>query len=200
MAPFATSPPIQPATAAASGQPSTPPNVEFSIPAHANEMHPVSPAPRAALPPPPTENPVYTIAAPLSFSAGTPLPPADPPIDTVLLVREAQAQPAWEFKGHVDPPTFAAAMQHALGEGATQTQPPAEPRQKRRGFWGFWRRISNDRFKLSIQCRRLSEIYGPKARRGTQELDSYQGLPRFRFSEPRDPAGQIFVCLQVGHE
>jgi len=121
-------------------------SVEFSIPAHANEAHPVAPAENnasAAPQVPATSMPTYTVVAPpLSFSAKSPVPPPDPPIDTYLLVREAQVQPAWEFKGHVDPPTFADAMQHALGEGNSNSVPPAaEPPKKRSGFWGFWRRI-----------------------------------------------------------
>jgi hypothetical protein len=140
-----TAPPPEPAVSPAppSEMLAPAPNVEFSIPAHANETHPVTPLEKNAAPaPPPTAIPVYTVVAPLSFSAGTPLPPPDPPIDTVLLVREAQVQPAWEFKGHVDAPNFAVAMQHALGETDAPSQPPAEPRQKRhRGFWGALRRI-----------------------------------------------------------
>ncbi len=139
-----TAPAPQPAppTAPVNATPAPTPNVEFSIPAHANETHPVAPEGKPAAPPaPPTTAPVYTVVAPLSFSAGTPLPPSDPPIDTVLLVREARVQPTWEFKGHVDPPTFAAAMQHALGETDAPKQPPVQPQKKHRGFWGMLRRI-----------------------------------------------------------
>jgi hypothetical protein len=84
------------------------------------------------------------VAPPLSFSSKSPAPPPDAPIDTYLLVREAQVQPTWEFKGHVDPPTFADAMQHALGEDSTAgdaSKPAVETPKKRGGFWGFWRRI-----------------------------------------------------------
>ncbi|HWF37112.1 MAG TPA: hypothetical protein VG322_01245 [Candidatus Acidoferrales bacterium] len=123
-------------------------SVEFSIPAHANEAHPVAPADKSSSatispPTPATLMPTYTVVAPpLSFSAKSPAPPPDPPIDTFLLVREAQVQQAWEYKGHVDAPTFADAMQHALGEGATgATAPAVEPPKKRSGLWSFWRRI-----------------------------------------------------------
>jgi hypothetical protein len=149
---FATS--VQPLTAAPSqpvappAMPNAPPpaptpasNVEFSIPAHANEAHPLASPQKTAVPTlPPTTIPVYTVVAPLSFSAGTPLPPPDPPIDTVMLVREAQVQPTWEFQGHVDAPNFAVAMQHALGETGAASQPPTEP-QRKRGFWAALRRI-----------------------------------------------------------
>jgi hypothetical protein len=143
-----TAPPPPPALAVPGNAPpaeSPAPDVEFSIPAHANESHPLAQPQRTAPPDPPAtvpvSTPVYTVVAPLSFSAGTPLPPPDPPIDTVLLVREAQVQPTWEFKGHVDAPNFAVAMQHALGETAAPNQPPAEPQKKHRGFWGTLKRI-----------------------------------------------------------
>jgi hypothetical protein len=145
-----TTPPPAPLTAptasAATAPPAPAPNVEFSIPAHANESHPVAAPERNTVPlaPPAAASagtPVYTVVAPLSFSAGTPLPPPDPPIDTVLLVREAQVQPTWEFKGHVDAPNFAVAMQHALGETDTPSHPPAEPQKKHRGFWGTLKKI-----------------------------------------------------------
>jgi hypothetical protein len=139
-------PAVQPtgnATAAAAA--TAPPSVEFSVPAHANEAHPVAPPEKnAALPvaPPTASMPTYTVVAPpLTFSASSPGPPPEPPIDTFLLVREAQVQPNWEFKGHVDPPAFADAMQRALGEGAVPSQPPAEPSKKSSSFWGFWRKI-----------------------------------------------------------
>ncbi len=139
-------PAVQPtgnATAAAAT--TAPPSVEFSVPAHANEAHPLAPAEKnAALPvaPPATSIPTYTVVAPpLTFSASSPTPPPEPPIDTFLLVREAQVQPNWEFKGHVDAPAFADAMQRALGERTVPSQPPAEPRKKSTGFWGFWRKI-----------------------------------------------------------
>jgi hypothetical protein len=138
--------PVAPSIAATNAPPpapETPPNVEFSIPAHANEAHPVAPPQRTPpSPAPAATTPVYTVVAPLSFTAGTPLPPPDdPPIDTVLLVRETQVQPTWEFQGHVDAPNFAAAMQHALGESGNPDKPPAEPQKKHHGFWGALRRI-----------------------------------------------------------
>jgi hypothetical protein len=121
-----------------------PPSVEFSIPAHANEQHPVRTENNnaAAQPVAPTETPVYTVVAPLAFSAASPAPPADTPIDTILLVREAQVQPAWEFQGHVDPPNFAAAMQQALGESSTPKEAPPEAAPKRQhGLWAAMKRI-----------------------------------------------------------
>jgi hypothetical protein len=69
----------------------------------------------------------------------------------VLLVREAQVSPDWEFSGHVNAPEFATALQSALGEGKqTNAKPEAqtvasdqpEPMpKKKRGFWGSLKRI-----------------------------------------------------------
>lgn len=140
-----TAPPVEPQPAASpSLAPATAPDTEFSIPMHANEAHPTSPAERnvTTVDPPATSIPVYTaVAPPLTFSASSPLPPPEPPVDTFLLVREAQVTPNWEFKGHVDPPTFADAMQRALGEGPAPSRPSAEPQKKHGGFWGFLRRV-----------------------------------------------------------
>jgi hypothetical protein len=135
--------PPAPASPAAE-EPSISPNVEFSIPEHANESHPVVPSAKNPAPEaPPASAPVYTVVAPpLTFNASSPAPPPEPPLDTFMLVREAHVQPEWEFHGHVDAPDFASAMQRALGEGPTAgDQPPAEPRKEHGGFWGFLRRI-----------------------------------------------------------
>jgi hypothetical protein len=148
VAPLA-APPVQlkaqPGPAPSAAVPAVPPNVDFSIPAHANQGHPVTPAERntsVPVAPPASSAPVYTVVVPpLTFSAGSPAPPPEPPVDTFLLVREAQVMPNWEFKGHVDAPTFADAMQRALGGGAVPHQPAAEPQKKRGGFWGFFKRI-----------------------------------------------------------
>jgi hypothetical protein len=121
-------------------------NLEFSLPAHANEGHPKAPEERKSSAndsPSASSMPVYTVIAPLSFSSSAPTPPADPPIDTYLLVREAQVQSSVEYKGHVEPPAFADAMQRALGQsGTAPSRPePTPPEKKRRGFWSFWRKI-----------------------------------------------------------
>jgi len=133
----------QPAPASAPATAANPPAVEFNVPAHANEEHPLPAAPKNSAPP--AAPPVYTIAAPLSFTAGTPTSAADQPIDTALLIREAQVQPVWQFQGHIDPPDFATAMQHALGEGTVPSepsaQPAAEPQKKRARIWRLLRKI-----------------------------------------------------------
>jgi len=121
-----------------SGVPETEPSVEFSIPAHSNEDHPVaSPSKSTATPQAPPSVPVQSVVAPLlTFSANSPAPPPDPTPDMILLVREARVDPEYEFSGHVDPPIFAQALQHALGEGNSPAeQPGPAPAKKRRGLW-----------------------------------------------------------------
>lgn len=118
-----------------SAQPVTEPNVEFSIAARSNEDHPVprsSPISQA-----PPSVPVYTVVAPpLIFSSSSPAPPPDPSPDVILLVREARVDPEYEFAGHVDPPAFAKALQHALGQdGPAAPQPSEEPTKRNHGFW-----------------------------------------------------------------
>jgi hypothetical protein len=106
--------------------------VEYAQLSEANETHPVSRSPKERPAPPPSSNATYTaVLPPLTFSAGSPAPPPAAAADQVLLVREAHVSPSWEFSGHVEPPAFAKAMSHALGEGAAPAkkaparQPPA---------------------------------------------------------------------------
>jgi hypothetical protein len=100
--------------------------VEYAQLAQANEAHPVVPAPRDERPDaPPSSIPAYTAVLPaLTYNAGGPAPPATSSSDMVLLVREARVSPDWEFSGHVEPPEFAKAMQHALGEGGPAAKKP----------------------------------------------------------------------------
>jgi hypothetical protein len=66
----------------------------------------------------------------------------------VLLIREAQVSPEWEFTGQVAAPAFAEQMRHALGQDtpATKSQPvaasrpPEKPEKKRGGFWASLKR------------------------------------------------------------
>ncbi len=125
--------------------------VEYSRLAEANEAHPVvRPAkdvePAAA---PPSSEPVYTaVLPPLTFMAGSPLPPPAPTADMVMLIREARVSPEWEFSGRVEAPEFAKAMQHALGEKSVATQATAESEnpsaakaeKKKGGFWAALKR------------------------------------------------------------
>jgi hypothetical protein len=120
--------------------------VEYSELAQANEAHPViRQAKDTELEPaaPPSTNPVYTaVLPPLTFVAGSPLPPPGPTADMVMLIREARVSPEWEFSGHVETtPEFAKAMQHALGEKPSAPQPEAaKPSKKKGGFWASLRR------------------------------------------------------------
>jgi|HubBroStandDraft_5_1064220.scaffolds.fasta_scaffold102348_2 hypothetical protein len=143
-------PPPAPVEAAPAVEPETNPNIQYSRLAQANETHPiVLPAKQNAPAPPPSSNPVYTaVLPPLSFMAGSPTRPPDPAQDMVLLIREAQVSPEWEFSGHVNAPEFAQAMQHALGEAGPSSQaqpgsdhsPMAKPTKRKGGFWASLRR------------------------------------------------------------
>jgi hypothetical protein len=131
-----------PVAAVTPPEPTPPPKIEVGMLAEANETHPIVPPAKSAAPP--ASVPVYTAVLPaLSFMAGSPTRPPDPAEDMVLLVREAQVSPDWEFSGHVVAPEFAQAMQHALGEKPTTLQaqpaadnpPAAAPAKKKGGFW-----------------------------------------------------------------
>jgi hypothetical protein len=117
--------------------------VEYSELSEANEAHPVVPQAADVRPAvPPSSDPVYTaVLPPLTFMAGSPLPPPGPTADMVMLIREARVSPEWEFRGRVEMPEFAKAMQHALGE--KPPTPPSEatrPAKKKGGFWASLRR------------------------------------------------------------
>jgi hypothetical protein len=127
----------------AEAKPALEPDIEYSVLAHANEKHPVERPADDAVPAVPVSMPVYTLVLPpLVFSASEPVPP-DPEPDMVLLIREAQVSPDWEFSGHVDAPEFAADLQHALGQNAqvNARQPRAEKVKRRGGFWSALRRF-----------------------------------------------------------
>jgi hypothetical protein len=146
--------------------------VEYAQLAQANEEHPITPAPKNLRPDvPPSSIPADTAVLPaLTYNAAGPAPPPASSSDMVLLVREARVSPDWEFSGHVEPPEFAKAMQHALGEGdaaakksplagsataesrnpsaggpaagseTASTEEPA-PRKRHGGFWASLKRV-----------------------------------------------------------
>lgn len=125
------------------------PGIQYSVLQHANEGHPMAASAKIENPPsPPSSIPADAVVAPaLSFTAGSPVPPPGPLPDTVLLLRDAHVSPEWEFSGHVDPPEFAAAMQHALGEvpiapqhDAASQQPSPPANKKKKGFWAALKR------------------------------------------------------------
>jgi hypothetical protein len=115
---------------------------EFSIPARANEAHPIAPPQKTEVPaPPPDVMPTYKIVMPpLTFSASSPAMPPDPGSDMVLLVREAQVAPEWEFTGHVQAPPSVDATPHPAPQ-QPQAQASAKPVKKKRGFWAGLKRL-----------------------------------------------------------
>jgi hypothetical protein len=126
------------------------PSIEYSVLANANESHPVLQPVKENHPAPPVTVPTYTaVLPPLTFMAGSPVPPPGPTQDMILLIRQAQVVPDYEFSGHVESPGFAEAMQTSLGEHA---RPPvagasgesfatSEPRKKKHGFWARLKRV-----------------------------------------------------------
>lgn len=142
-------PPASAIAAAPSPEVEAPP-LEFVIPAKSNESHPLPQIARndAAAPPSLPETRTEMVAPILSFSTKLPVPPTRPSVDTMVLVREAQVQPDWEFKGRVAASEFAQAMQHALGvqsapppEGVPSSQSSIQPSRKKGGFWGAFKKI-----------------------------------------------------------
>lgn len=81
------------------------PSVEFSVPAD-NRAHPVAAQPtKDTAEAPAVSTPIYkVIMPPLEFSADHPTPTRDLGPEMMLLVREAQVQPDWQFQGRVEPP------------------------------------------------------------------------------------------------
>jgi len=137
---------LPPVNRAPEPDPPAQPSVEYSVLAHGNDAHPSTPPAKNDATPAavPVSMPVYTaVLPPLTFSANSPAPPPDTSAEMVLLIREAQVSPDWEFSGHVAAPGFAEAMQHALGQGTSkpaeqaqiQSQPSEQPRKKKGGFW-----------------------------------------------------------------
>jgi len=124
------------------------PGIEYSVLQRANRAHPVVASARSALVAPPAIGAEGAVLPALAFSAGAPLPPPGPSQDLILLIRDARVSPEWQFTGRVEPPAFAVAMQHALGEHAMNpaanraapAQPPAAGKKKKRGIWASLKR------------------------------------------------------------
>src|SRR5262249_1795834 len=99
--------------------------VQYAQLAEANEAHPVphSSNERPVPQPSTSSNATYTaVLPPLTVSAHSPPPPPGATAGPVLLVGEAHRSPAGEFSSTGEPPEFAKAMSHALGEGAAPTK------------------------------------------------------------------------------
>jgi hypothetical protein len=142
-----------PATAPSSPTAAPPdPSVEYSLLAKGNSDPPIlTPKIKTGPANPPVYVPVYTVVLPpLVFNGSSPSSPPDTEADLVLLIREAQVSPEYEFTGHVEPPEFAQAVRSALGEGGAQqpSPPPSgvggkreeEAPRKKGGFWASFKR------------------------------------------------------------
>jgi hypothetical protein len=127
------------------------PTIQYGVLQHANVGHPVSTSTKTdanTVAPPISGSAEESRAPSLEFATGTPLPPPGPPGDTAALMREVRVSPEWQFTGHVEPPEFAAAMQHALGEKqmtaspalSAPAQPPPAGKKKKGGFWAALKR------------------------------------------------------------
>ncbi len=120
------------------------PGAVFVIPVSPDGEHPLAqPENDAVGPAPQIGKTLHGYVTPaLAFMASKPPAPDQVP-DMMLLVSEVRESPDWEFNGHVDPPPFVTAMQHALGEEPAAPQKNAgaqavtaeQPKEKKRGFW-----------------------------------------------------------------
>lgn len=132
-----------PADAKPNIPPAAEPNVQLRVLAKEDEVHPL-PQPEknvAPPPPPPTAMPIYKIVMPpLGFSATSPSPPEDPPLDAVLLVRTVHVEPEYEFTGHVEAPAAGSAPANASSAQASPGK-PKDHKQKSGGFWAGLKRL-----------------------------------------------------------
>jgi hypothetical protein len=117
------------------------PDVQLRVLAQAEEIHPIAPPAKDAVPPPPPDAmPQYKIIMPpLGFSASSPTPPADPPMDAVLLVRTVHVEPEYEFTGHVEAPRM-----ESLDQGNAERQSAKNSNSsgsKKEGFWARLKRV-----------------------------------------------------------
>jgi hypothetical protein len=117
------------------------PDFDLQVLARASEAHPVPPPKNVVFQQPPDLATTVGVGSALTYVAPNLRPPLDPGPDMILLIRQAQVAPDWEFTGHVAAPEFAVAMQRALGQGAPaaaahpQEPKPAKAEKKKGGFW-----------------------------------------------------------------
>jgi hypothetical protein len=125
-------------------EPAPEPNVQLRVLAQADDIHPtLPPAKDAAAPPlPPDAMPEYKIIMPpLGFSASSPTPPADPPMDAVLLVRSVHVEPEYEFSGHVEAPQIASLGRDDAAAATRESAKNAKSAgNKKEGFWARLKR------------------------------------------------------------
>jgi hypothetical protein len=114
------------------------PDVQLRVLAQEDEIHPIAPPAKDAVPPPPPDAmPQYKIIMPpLGFSASSPTPPADPPMDAVLLVRTVHVEPEYEFTGHVEAPRM-----ESLDQGNAERQSAKNSNSSGSKKEGFWARL-----------------------------------------------------------
>ncbi len=124
-------------------EPAPEPDVQLRVLAQADDIHPITPPAKGAAPPvPPDAMPQYKIIMPpLGFSASSPTPPEDPPMDAVLLVRTVHVEPEYEFTGHVQAPRADSLDQgnasSAMRQSAKNTNSSGN---KKEGFWARLKR------------------------------------------------------------
>ncbi|MGB2889791.1 MAG: hypothetical protein WBC04_19015 [Candidatus Acidiferrales bacterium] len=106
--------------------------VEFSVPASVNQNGSIAPpAKNDAATPAPVDPAIWKVVMPpLTFSADSPYPPADPSPETILLVRESRVQPDWIFSGSVEAPAVALANEKPQPVLIAEKSPAKKP-----GFW-----------------------------------------------------------------
>jgi hypothetical protein len=124
-------------------EPAPEPNVQLGSLASANDVHPVVPPAKDSTPPPPPDAmPEYKIIMPpLGFSASSPTRPADPPVDSVLLVRSVHVEPEYEFTGHVEAPRMESLDEDkAPSAKHLSAQNPNSAGNKKEGFWARLKR------------------------------------------------------------
>jgi len=120
------------------------PGLSYSVLEHANQGHPLAASEKMEVPagPPSALTEETAVVPALVFTAASPLSPPGPSEQTIVLIREAQLSPEWEFTGHVEPPEFATALERALGEKpvtasaapAVPGPPPAQQKKRKGGF------------------------------------------------------------------
>jgi hypothetical protein len=117
-------------------------SVEYSVPARANEIHPVEKDPLANLPA--REAPIWKVMMPpLTFDAASPFPTPGPSPEMILLVREVSVEPAWIFHGRVEarPGSPAPRHSHDAKQFPQGVQRKTSKKDQPGGIRGFFRRV-----------------------------------------------------------
>jgi hypothetical protein len=116
--------------------------------------------PDAGSPPPPVQEPVYTVLMPpLTFNASSPEPPPAPSPETILLLREVRVRPSIAFYGHVNPaPEQATSLPQPVSPPPTPATPtkhdvavPPKPGILTR-IWNFFRKLNGQSPCVGAGC------------------------------------------------